>query len=58
MCILQIGDAKMKQRKEFKYAGNILTEDEICDTEIRSQTRITKAFCKSQIKYYKTAEYR
>lgn len=53
---LQIGDAEKKQIKQFKYTGNILIEDEKCDTEFRSRIRITKAFCKSQLKYYETAE--
>lgn len=44
MCKLQIGDVEMKQIKQFKYTGNIVIDEEKCDSEIRSRIRIRKAF--------------
>lgn len=39
---LQLGDTKFKQSTIFKYMVSVLTEDGLCDTEIRRRLRITK----------------
>lgn len=45
-CKLQIGDTRKKKQKNndsiFKHLGNILTEDRMCKTEIRSLIGVAK----------------